>query len=371
MAVLTQRAAAAAASAADPAAVDAALAGLEGPSASRSTPGSATSPSSPPPSPTSATRSTAPSPTGADALALGRRPPRSTGWSATARRGPHRGRRPGLPSRPTSRRSSDVLRRRLAGRPRSTAPRPSCEALGEGRRADELAVGPGRRQAPRPRRVVVDRTALFDADGGGPRSAGHTFGTNTTPFDLHLAVGPRRPRAGAAARPAPTLGRPGAGVGGRGHRAGGHRRCTRRRRRRCPGPCSWPSSCRPGGRDLSDARAEAQGRLDDGFELGIHDADAAGSWRPPPASAMHAGGLWVHRRVRAAGAGVAAGGRRDRPAGLPGAAAGRVQALGPGGPGSSRVVAELAPSITAWGGGRGGGRRRRRRAQPGCAGRFN
>ena len=95
--------------------------------------------------------------------------------------------------------------------------------LGEAGRADELAVALADARATA-RRVVVDHAALFDADGS-VRIGSHRFGVNTTPFDLHLAPmsfdGTDGDGGLGAAAHRHRSGRPAAGRRGRGHRAGG------------------------------------------------------------------------------------------------------------------------------------------------------
>ncbi len=150
--------------------------------------------------------------------------------------------------------------------------------LGEAGRADELAVALADARATA-RRVVIDHAELFDADGS-VRIGSHRFGLNTTPFDLHLAptatngidgadgrglelrltgtdlVDPLAPDEVAAIGPAATQVHPSETP-------------------TVPRAVFLAFELQAAGKTGADARAEVQGRLDDGFELGIHDADAA------------------------------------------------------------------------------------------------
>lgn len=214
-------------------------------------------------------------------------------------------------------------------------------ALGEGGRADELVVALAEAKATA-RRIVLDRAALFDADGS-VRIGGHRFGVNTTPFDLHVAASD----AGAGLElhltgtdlvdpvPADVV----AAIGPAATQV--HASETPE----LPRAVYLAFELQAAGKGPEDARAEAQGRLDDGFELGIHDADAArildataAVWRSP--------GLWIDGSTRAAGAGwlLARNGaeRLDLDRRL-----GAVRALGPG-RAKDRVVQELAPAVAAY-----------------------
>lgn len=218
--------------------------------------------------------------------------------------------------------------------------------LGEAGRADELVVALADARATS-RRVVVDRADLF-GDDGSVRIGGHRFGVNTTPFDLHLAVeadgdglelrltgtdlvDPVPDELVAAIGPAasqvfpsetPTL----------------------------PRAVFLAFELQAAGKAPADARAEAQGRLEDGFELGIHDADAArlleataAVWRSP--------GLWIDGGTRAVAAGwlLGHGGaeRRDLDR--------RLQAVRNLGRGRARrrLLDELAPAVVEWGAAQG------------------
>jgi hypothetical protein len=214
-------------------------------------------------------------------------------------------------------------------------------ALGEGGRADELAVALAEARAAA-RRTVKDRAALFDEEGA-VRLGRHRFGINTTPFDLHLA--PDAEGDGLELRLTgtdlvdPVADEVVAGIG--------------------PAATQLYASETPAmpravylafelqrlGRPPADARAEAQGRLEDGFELGIHDADAAkildasaGIWRSP--------GLWVDGTTRAAGAGWYLGldTKRRREVGKQFKA---VKALGPG-RARDRIVEDHVPGVEAF-----------------------
>jgi hypothetical protein len=225
--------------------------------------------------------------------------------------------------------------------------------LGEAGRSDELAVALADARATA-RRVVVDHAALFDADGS-VRLGSQRFGVNTTPFDLHLApvasngtesagdgglelrltgtdlVDPLLPDEVAAIGPAATQVHPSETPS-------------------IPRAVFLAFELQAAGKAAADARAEVQGRLDDGFELGIHDADAArlleataAVWRSP--------GLWIDGTVRAAGAGwlLAREGaeRHDLDRRLS-----AVRALGAG-RARRRLVDELAPAIADWAAGEG------------------
>ena len=218
--------------------------------------------------------------------------------------------------------------------------------LGEAGRADELAVALADTRATA-RRVVVDHAALFDADGN-VRIGPHRFGVNTTPFDLHLT--PNAAEDGLELRltgtdlvdplPADEV----AAIGPAATQIHPSETPT------MPRAVFLAFELQAAGRTGADARDEVQRRLDDGFSLGIHDADAARLldataevWRSP--------GLWIDGTARAAGAGwLLAQGGADRRALDRRLAA--VRALGAG-RARQRLVDELAPSIAAWAAGEG------------------
>lgn len=225
--------------------------------------------------------------------------------------------------------------------------------LGEAGRADELTVALADTRAAS-RRTVVDRAALFDADGS-VRIGPHRFGVNTTPFDLHLA---------------PTATDGGGDTGG--GDSGGHRLELRLTGTDLVDPLppedvaaigpaatqlhasETPAMPRAlflafelqaAGKGATDARDVVQSRLDDGFSLGIHDADAArvlastaAVWRSP--------GLWIDGTVRAGAAGwlLARDGAERLTLDRRLAA---VRTLGPG-RARQRLVDELAPAIVDW-----------------------
>jgi hypothetical protein len=220
--------------------------------------------------------------------------------------------------------------------------------LGEAGRADELTVALADTRAAA-RRTVVDRAALFDADGS-VRIGPHRFGVNTTPFDLHLApsaddgstdtggnhlelrltgtdlVDPLPPEDVAAIGPAAT-------------------QLHASETPVMPRALFLAFELQAAGKGAADARDAVQSRLDDGFSLGIHDADAArvlaaiaAVWRSP--------GLWMDGTIRAAGAGwLLAQDGAERLALDRRLAA--VRTLGPG-RARQRLVDELAPAIVDW-----------------------
>ena len=218
--------------------------------------------------------------------------------------------------------------------------------LGEAGRADELAVALADTRATA-RRVVVDHAALFDADGS-VRIGPHRFGVNTTPFDLHLT--PTEPEGGLELRligtdlvdplPAAEV----AAIGPAATQVHPSETPT------MPRAVFLAFELQAAGRTGADARDEVQRRLDDGFSLGIHDADAARLleataevWRSP--------GLWIDGTARAAGAGwLLAQGGADRRALDRRLAA--VRALGAG-RARQRLVDELAPAVASWAAGEG------------------
>jgi len=221
-------------------------------------------------------------------------------------------------------------------------------ALGEAGRADELAVALADARATA-RRVVVDHAALFEADGS-VRIGSQRFGVNTTPFDLHLA--PTADGPGLELRltgtnlvdpvPADEV----AAIGPAATQIYPSETPT------MPRAVFLAFELHAAGKGAADARAEVQGRLDDGFELGIHDADATrllkateAVWRSP--------GLWIDGSVRAAGAGwlLAQQGaaRRDLDRRLAAVRALESERTGStAGRARGRLVGEIAPVISEW-----------------------
>ena len=181
MAVLTQRAAAAAASAGDPRPSTPPWRGSK-PSARRWTPASGRWPSSARRSPTSGTRSTRRSPPGATCSPRPGGQGRPSGGNGAA--GAGRRRRPGGSQR-RPRCVRHVLRHRFAGGEGQPHGRPSSASWAR-------PAGPTSSLSPSPtpgRRLAgwsSTTPTLFDADGS-VRLGSQRFGVNTTPFDLHLA----------------------------------------------------------------------------------------------------------------------------------------------------------------------------------------
>jgi hypothetical protein len=144
-------------------------------------------------------------------------------------------------------------------------------AAGETGRADELTVAFDSARAVA-RRAATDRAELF-ADDGTVRIGSHRFGVNTAPFDLHLAMGDDglELRLGgtdlAMAVPAGTFD----GLEDAVTQVYPTETPTMSRALHLAFEC-WHAAVPA---DPAAVRAHAQAQLGDGYELGVHDADAA------------------------------------------------------------------------------------------------